>query len=171
MILPGMKKAITEDSRYEGRESVNVWSVMTPKKNMIKVTQVRARRYPDRLIQGARVYVDSSAGKAVDKFFSENKIAALKFKCSTWNAVKRKAVESDVADMKTIFGEDAEIRWSRTAGCSCACSPGYVVEGKIKPEFRNSDVWVEIKTSTAHITKLFPDFKKKLAAEIAKKNS
>lgn len=171
MITPDMKKAIAEDPRYKGGKSVNAWSVITPKKNMIKVTQVRLRRYPERPIQGARVYVTSTCGKEVDKFFSDNKIHSLNFKCSTWNSLKRKAVESDVADLKTIFGEDAEIKWSRTAGCSCGCSPGYVVDGKMKPEFRNSDVWVNIETSATHITKLFPDFKKKLTAEIAKKNS
>jgi len=146
-------------------------SVRKPPQNMIKVTNCRARGGREKRINGARAYVNSSVGKVVDKFFDDNKIYALNFTCSTWNALKRKAVESDIADLKTIFGEDAEIRWSKTAGCSCGCSPGYVVDGQMKSEFRNKNVWIDIESSTDHLVKLLPDFTKKLAAEIAKKNS
>ena len=138
---------------------------------MIKVTTHKTRSFREKRINGARAYVNSSVGKVVDNFFNDNEIYALKFKCSTWNALKRKAVESDIADLKTIFGEDSEIRWSKTAGCSCGCSPGYVVDGKIDGKYRNSDVWIDIDSCTAHLVKLLPDFMKKLTAEIAKKNS
>jgi hypothetical protein len=138
---------------------------------MIKVTTHKTRSFSKKRINGARAYVNSSVGKVVDEFFHDNKIYALKFKCNTWNALKRKAVESDIADLKIIFGEEAEIRWSKTAGCSCGCSPGYVVDGKIDGKYRNSDVWIDIDSSTAHLVKLLPDFTKKLTAEIAKKNS
>jgi hypothetical protein len=134
---------------------------------MIKVTTYKTRSFSEKRINGARAYVNSSVGKVVDEFFHDNKIYALKFKCNTWNALKRKAVESDIADLKIIFGEEATIRWSKTAGCS----PGYVVDGKIDGKYRNSDVWIDIDSSTAHLTKLLPDFSKRLQAEITKKNS
>ena len=138
---------------------------------MITVTKHKTRTYSEKRISGARAYVSSSIGKLVDTFFYENRIHALKFTCSTWNALKRKAVRSDIADLKIIFGEEATIRWSRTAGCSCGCSPGYVVDGDINAKYRNSDVWIDIDSSTAHLTKLLPDFSKRLQAEITKKNS
>ena len=117
------------------------------------------------------MYVSSSVGKTVDRFFNDHKIYALKFRCSTWNALKRKACESDIAELKTVFGKDAEISWSKTAGCSCGCSPGYVVKGKIEDKYRNADVWVSISTSTTDLVKLLPDFDRRLQAEITKKNS
>jgi hypothetical protein len=138
---------------------------------MIKVSQIRKRKYPEKQISGVRAYVSSSAGEVVDKFFNENAIYGLRFKCNTWNALKRKATASDIADLKTVFGQNVQIRYSSTAGCSCGCSPGYIIDGEIAAEYRNTDVWVDIKTPTAHIVKLLPDFTKKLAAEITKKNS
>lgn len=38
-------------------------------------------------------------------------------------------------------------------------------------KYRNSDVWINIDSSTAHLAKLLPDFSKRLQAEITKKNS
>jgi hypothetical protein len=31
--------------------------------------------------------------------------------------------------------DNAKLRWSRTAGCSCGCSPGFVVEGQYGMDF------------------------------------
>ena len=138
---------------------------------MIKVSKIRKRTYPEKQISGARAYVTSAAGKAVDKFFNDHQIYGLQFKCSTWSSLKRKASEMDIADLKKVFGQNAQIRYSATAGCSCGCSPGYVISGEIDQKFKNADVWVDIKTSASHLVKAFPDYTKRLEAEIAKKNS
>ena len=115
-------------------------------------------------------YVDSNATDCIDKFFEEKKIYSLDFKCKTWTKMGTAAHKINVAALKTIFGESAEIRYSRKAGCSCGCSPGYIVN-KIpatQQELRGKDVWIDIKSSrVSEIEAKLPLFAKMLKDEIA----
>ena len=47
---------------------------------------------------------------------------------NAWKPLVQKALD--------MFGVRAEsIGWSRTAGCKCGCSPGFVVKGTHRPGF------------------------------------
>lgn len=140
---------------------------MTATQDIVEVTNLRVRKYPDKYIAGARVYVSSEITDVVDNFFFENEICSLKFKCRTWNALKKKATGMNIEALKTIFGEKASIKYSSKAGCSCGCSPGYVVKGDIPRQYYNSDVWVKNHTSADEIKKLLPEFQKRLDKELA----
>ena len=123
------------------------------------------RYLPDACI----VYANSNATKVVDDFFHDNKIYALDFKCRTWTKVGNEGTKLTIDALRDIFGPDVNIKWSRTAGCSCGCSPGYKVKNlKMGSEYRNHDVWVDVEVDTTELVKRLPAYKVKLEAEIAK---
>lgn len=74
------------------------------------------------------VYVNSPFDDIVDEFGSRNKIWNLDFKSKTWSAVCREATKYNIKALKTIFPEAVSIKFSQKAGCSCGCSPGYIVK-------------------------------------------
>ena len=74
------------------------------------------------------VYVNSPFDDIVDEFGSRNKIWNLDFKSKTWSAVCREATKYNIKALKTIFPEAVSIKFSAKAGCSCGCSPGYIVQ-------------------------------------------
>jgi hypothetical protein len=42
------------------------------------------------------------------------------------------------------------VRWSQYAGCSCPCSPGFILETKHLPwnhELHGKDIWLDVKES------------------------
>lgn len=41
------------------------------------------------------------------------------------------------------LGHDAKLRFSRKAGCSCGCSPGFVLDTSLRIDGRQVDIWVE----------------------------
>lgn len=82
----------------------------------------------DRQFKYDRVYVDSNAAKLADNWFNEKKIWNLDFKCKTWGQIGRavsrmvnKVLVNELDDVKSA-------RYSKTAGCSCGCSPGFIVD-------------------------------------------
>lgn len=136
---------------------------------MIKVTKTLRRRHPERFIDGARAFVSSNTSKAIDPFFEKHKIYGLNFKCATWSSLRNRAAKLDIAELQTVFGPKAQIRWSRTAGCSCGCSPGYVITGDIPSEYRNMNVFADIKTDVSTLKSEMPKYETRLAKELAKK--
>lgn len=137
-----------------------------------KVTQSRYRTSGHRtrfMPDGCIVYADSNATKIVDEFFHDNKIYALPFKCRTWSKVSGEGTKLTIAALREIFGPYVDIKWSRTAGCSCGCSPGYRIKNLERGhKYRNHDVWVDVEVDTTKLVKALPAYKIKLDAEIAK---
>jgi hypothetical protein len=39
--------------------------------------------------------------------------------------------------------QDVKLSWSQKAGCSCGCSPGFIVSGYV-PSLERSDAWIQI---------------------------
>jgi hypothetical protein len=139
---------------------------------MITVSKIskRSRLNRERYTDGARVFADSNTSKVVNEFFNKNEIFNLAWKCKTWSSLRNKATKLDIAELKTVFGPYAVIRWSRTAGCSCGCSPGFVVSGEIDRKYMNANVYVNIAVQPAAIAKLkteMPKFQQRLNEEIA----
>ena len=58
-----------------------------------------------------------------------------------WRKAIRKAIASSIIDLE-------KMAWSQTAGCSCPCSPGFVLDKQYividEMAFRYFDVWVTL---------------------------
>jgi len=132
------------------------------------------RRSADRFI----VYRESSAAQVADKFFDDHEIFSLKFKCKAWNKVCRTAEAADISAIVPALCErfkltpaDMEIRFSRTAGCKCGCSPGFVGKlSKFVPGLSGKNVWMRLAPSDDAMTLLRAECIRqaaKLPAEIA----
>lgn len=55
----------------------------------------------------------------------------------------RKEVIPNVMKMLGIGG-DVKVRWSQRAGCSCPCSPGFIVEGGESWKIGQKDIHVTV---------------------------
>lgn len=76
-----------------------------------------------------RVYVSSNLDELVDGWFTENRIFELQFKCKTWDSIVRRANRIINAAVIANIEEADSCSYSRKAGCSCGCSPGYIITG------------------------------------------
>jgi hypothetical protein len=113
------------------------------KATLTKTTPVQnsRRAKPSRSL----VYVNSPFDDIVDEFGSRHKIWNLDFKSKTWSAVCREATKYNIKALKTIFPEAVSIKFSAKAGCSCGCSPGYIV--KTNSTSLGTNNWADIEAS------------------------
>lgn len=135
-----------------------------------KVTSICPRLHSNReryLYDGCIVHVESNVTRVVDEFFHDNKIYMLNFKCKTWSKLGTISTKATIASLREIFGPEPEIKWSRTAGCSCGCSPGYRVKNLPSGSpYINKNVWATVKVDTEPVKKVLPAFQAKLEEEI-----
>jgi len=126
------------------------------------------------------IYIDNSPlNEVADKFAAENGIYPARFKSKVWSKIKRMVntahiplIKSCIPDaLKEKFVDNVgefTISFSDTAGCSCGCSPGYVMR-------RNSNVcyniWVTVEASEKEVSEfsqkvnaLLPDWEKEVEA-------
>lgn len=92
------------------------------------------------------VYISSPLDKVADDFASKHGIYNLQFKCKTWNKVCREVTKRTAETLKELFVEATAITFSSKAGCSCGCSPGYIIKHE-SPYKAGDDVWVDIEAS------------------------
>ena len=129
---------------------------------------------------GFRVYTSHDAPcDASEPWFDKHNIHSLTFKCKAWNAVARAATKISAEEMVPVIAarfnlkpEDFSLKFSRTAGCSCGCSPGYV--GKVfVPHGELSRVAIRLENiplsdaNRARLDKVMVAQTKKLVEEIA----
>lgn len=139
----------------------------------MQITSTSRRSFRERMIpNGFNLFVESNATTLVDKFFNDNKIYELRFKCKTWGKVMRMATKLNIAAMRKFFkDEPCDISFSHYAGCSmCPCSPGYRVRKAFAEPFRqyaNNHVWAKIEVDVSSIEKILPKMVEALQAEIA----
>jgi hypothetical protein len=130
----------------------------------------RRRTYPERFIaDGFNVYRESNLTKAIDKFFSDNEIYALGFKCKTWSRLGNKVTRIEAEAIRSLLKlpDTVEIKWSAKAGCSCGCSPGFKVRKAKNSKLENCDVFITLKFDDLSeirkdITKAKEDLKKEI---------
>lgn len=92
-----------------------------------------------------------------DDWFLEKGIHTLNFKCKTWKKVKRKI--SDIHRPLLMENLDAEkVSYSRKAGCTCGCSPGYIVDSH---EYVRRWLYGDFEYSKEEVEE-FKDFLKKM---------
>lgn len=124
------------------------------------------------------IYINNSPlNEVADKFATENGIYFARFKSKVWSKIKRMVntahtplIKSCIPDaLKEKFVDDVgefTISYSDNAGCSCGCSPGYVLR-------RNSNVcyniWVtveatekEVSEFTQKVNALLPEWEKEV---------
>jgi hypothetical protein len=74
------------------------------------------------------IYVESPLYKVADKFASDHNVFGLPFKSKTWGKVCQQVTKTHIVELKKLFPEALEIKFSQTAGCRCGCSPGYIMK-------------------------------------------
>jgi len=83
-----------------------------------------------------RVFISIENTKAhaiVDKWNDDNQISNWTVKCKTWNWLCRKLntiLEDQIKEFLNLDG--LTVKYSRTAGCWCGCSPGFLVKDGTK---------------------------------------
>lgn len=114
------------------------------------------------------VYINSSeVDNAIGDFFSEQKIFNLDYKSKVWSDLKREVTTMNREAIAKALGIDLkEIAFSNKAGCSCGCSPGYIVKN---PALRSASIWVDIEdceVEASYIKAKLPIMEQKLKAEM-----
>lgn len=129
------------------------------------------------------VYTDGAARDVADEhYFTKHNIASLNFPCRSWRKVGgiASAIEAEYAKaaVEARFGIKVELKFSRKAGCSCGCSPGFV--GKIVGtgegfgKLSRRTIWVhEVLTDAdkAEVIAAAAKYAKRLPAEIEEGNA
>lgn len=133
------------------------------------VTGERLRIGERYISSGCNCFVESNATKIADKFFYDNNIFQLDFKCKTWGKICRLVDKLNVEALKIIFPGQCTIKFSHKTGCSCGCSPGYKVRKAPSNNFtyNNKDVWVDVCVDTSKLEQMLPKFKQMLEEEIS----
>lgn len=88
------------------------------------------------------VYVKSPFDNIADEFGTEVGIWNLPFKSKTWSKVCREANKLNIQAIKDLFPEATSIKFSQKAGCTCGCSPGFIVN--TESHLQGTNNWVTI---------------------------
>lgn len=88
------------------------------------------------------VYVQSPFDDIAEKFAAAHGIWDLPFKSKTWSKICREATRMNINAFKHLFPDATSIKFSAKAGCSCGCSPGYIV--KTESYLKGTNNWVTI---------------------------
>jgi hypothetical protein len=79
-----------------------------------------------------RAYTNGTARAVADReYFTKYDISTLEFLCRSWSRVGGFAARMEADAVKAAVeakfpGVKVEVKFSRKAGCSCGCSPGFV---------------------------------------------
>lgn len=134
------------------------------------ITSKHRRGGSNRYFNGCKCFVTCNATDVADKFFMSNEIYKLNFKCKTWTAVRKVATKLCIEALRTVLPQDCIIKYSRNAGCSCGCSPGYNVTNIGHSDLYNTHLHVDVTVDTAEFEAMMPMFKVKLDKEIKLNN-
>lgn len=93
------------------------------------------------------VYIKSPFDNIVDEFGSAHKVWNLPFKSKTWSKICGEATKLNTKALKELFPEAVSIKFSAKAGCSCNCSPGYII--KTNSDRLGTNNWVTIEATQA----------------------
>lgn len=109
------------------------------------ITSVNPRSYKERPISGAKLFISSDENcpdSVIDKWFSDNEIYLLNFKCKTWSKVKGLSTRKMKGPLKELV-KCFKMNYSHKCGCSCGCSPGYNVTDPLNKEHVNTNIYVK----------------------------
>jgi len=99
----------------------------------------------NRLVK-TRAYIYANNTSDILQLFSERYKSPSR---KTTNAIKKSIINQiNVNTSLTLSESDISLKWSQYAGCSCPCSPGYIVT------FQNQSVPFEYKYHAAIVAKI-----------------
>ena len=95
---------------------------------MKAVLQTTSYKSYSQRLKRMKIHRTSQLSELVDKWFSDNSIYGLKFKCKTWNKLTKVVNKIESAAIKELLDDPGtkNVSWSAKCGCSCGCSPGFV---------------------------------------------
>ena len=113
----------------------------------MKATLTKTAPVSDRRAKAGRnlVYIKSPFDDIADEFASQHGIWNLPFKCKTWSKICREATKLNIQAFKHLFPDATSIKFSAKAGCSCSCSPGYIV--KTDSYLKGTNNWLTVEAS------------------------
>jgi len=88
--------------------------------------------YTERRKKGARAFIDSNLVDCSTEVFHENELYNVEWKSKSWTKLSSYATRLTAKALreKLELSENVSVTFSVYAGCSCPCSPGYVIRGK-----------------------------------------
>lgn len=96
----------------------------------IEVTSVDVRR-SEKPLARARAYVFEEGESIMDNLMNRH---------SRPVELYRMALQMALVDAGVEGAEELKMTWSQKAGCSCGCSPGFLIEG-----MPNKEVYVDVR--------------------------
>jgi len=100
---------------------------------MLTITQVRVRAQQERPSTKGRIYVNPTGETVLANLANR--------RTRPYNEYRKlfPQIRAELAQQGYDLPETAKISWSQYAGCSCPCSPGFVVQG-----LHGHNVWVDV---------------------------
>ena len=88
--------------------------------------------YGAKRIKGARAFIQSNLVDCTTEVYDENEIFAVEWKSKAWSKLSNFATRATAKALrgKLELSENVSVTFSVYAGCSCPCSPGYVIRAK-----------------------------------------
>jgi hypothetical protein len=115
------------------------------------ITQERSsseKRYRANYGNRTVVYVNDPLATMLDKeIFDAHGVRDLNFECKSWNQICRAASKLTAKALAALFESNYKITYSRKAGCTCGCSPGFIVKRHSdykQPFLKFTDMWVDV---------------------------
>jgi hypothetical protein len=186
-------KAAAENKAGQTACGVGAVRLTEPKKETTMAATITQINRPDRddyrkAATRFTVYTDGVGRDLADKeYFRKHDIGSLNFKCASWSRVVGFAAAIEArhaaAAIEEAFGVRVALKFSRTAGCSCGCSPGFVGTILDSDPFAfthggsplsRASIWVDVPLSEAEkqsIVEFAAKQAKKLPAEIEAGNA
>ena len=103
------------------------------------------------------VYLESVLTKVADEFAMKHNIYGAPFRSKVWEKVCRTTNKLQIAALRNLFPETKTIRFSHKAGCSCGCSPGFVIKHDHPNQFGRT-YWVKLEASETEVADLKSQF-------------
>lgn len=133
----------------------------------------------DNYRNSGRVFVVSNLIRSADEWFDKNDVNMMNEPSKTWKKVKRKGTTYINKVLKEELNA-IKVNFSPYAGCSCPCSPGWVVKGgsfdyEGEKEYVNGkSIWVTINFDeitmdkfNEYLQSMVPVLKEELEKEVA----
>lgn len=88
--------------------------------------------YGAKRIKGARAFIQSNLVDCTTEVYNENEIFWVEWKSKAWSKLSNYASRSTAKALRENLEltKNVSVTFSHFAGCSCPCSPGYVIRAK-----------------------------------------
>jgi hypothetical protein len=82
--------------------------------------------------RGARAFIDSTLVDCSTEVYNENELYGIRWKSKAWSKLSSYATRLTAKALreKLELSNNVSVTFSVYAGCSCPCSPGYVIRAK-----------------------------------------